>query len=85
MCASGGKSPTQELVWSWAQQNKTVGDLLKVLDQMGHARARSLFQSQGDESVRSVFVVMLSLSVMYNKNLQHLFTTVIKTCVYTLQ
>ncbi|XP_056604048.1 interleukin-1 receptor-associated kinase 3 isoform X2 [Triplophysa dalaica] len=46
-CSAGGKSPTQELIWSWAQQNKTVGDLLKVLDQMGHVRARSLFfQSQ---------------------------------------
>ncbi|KAI7791819.1 Irak3 protein [Triplophysa rosa] len=45
-CSTGGKSPTQELMWSWAQQNKTVGDLLKVLDQMGHVRARSLFQSK---------------------------------------
>ncbi|XP_051974786.1 interleukin-1 receptor-associated kinase 3 isoform X2 [Xyrauchen texanus] len=43
--AAAGKSPTQELMWSWAQQNKTVGDLLKVLDDMGHVRARSLFQS----------------------------------------
>ncbi|XP_048013338.1 interleukin-1 receptor-associated kinase 3 isoform X2 [Megalobrama amblycephala] len=46
MYAAAGKSPTQELMWSWAQQNKTVGDLLKVLDEMGHVRARSLFQSQ---------------------------------------
>ncbi|XP_051543998.1 interleukin-1 receptor-associated kinase 3-like [Myxocyprinus asiaticus] len=42
---AAGKSPTQELMWSWAQQNKTVGDLLKVLDDMGHVRAKSLFQS----------------------------------------
>lgn len=46
MYAVAGKSPTKELMWSWAQQNKTVEDLLKVLDEMGHARARSLFQSQ---------------------------------------
>ncbi|XP_051976762.1 interleukin-1 receptor-associated kinase 3-like [Xyrauchen texanus] len=46
MYATAGKSPTQELMWSWAQQNKTVGDLLKVLDDMGHVHARSLFQSQ---------------------------------------
>ncbi|KAK2892855.1 hypothetical protein Q8A67_012843 [Cirrhinus molitorella] len=46
MYVAAGKSPTQEIVWLWAQQNKTVGDLLKVLDEMGHARARSLFQSQ---------------------------------------
>ncbi|XP_073694798.1 interleukin-1 receptor-associated kinase 3 [Garra rufa] len=46
MYVAAGKSPTQELMWLWAQQNKTVGDLLKVLDEMGHARARSLFQSQ---------------------------------------
>uniref|UniRef100_A0A8C1RVB6 Interleukin-1 receptor-associated kinase 3-like n=1 Tax=Cyprinus carpio TaxID=7962 RepID=A0A8C1RVB6_CYPCA len=48
MYVAAGKSPTQELMWLWAQQNKTVGDLLKVLDEMGHARARSLFQSQGN-------------------------------------
>jgi len=48
MYVAAGKSPTQELMWSWAQQNKRVGDLLKVLDEMGHARATSLFQSQGN-------------------------------------
>ncbi|TRY57522.1 hypothetical protein DNTS_023475 [Danionella cerebrum] len=32
---TAGKSPTQELMWGWAQKNKTVGDLLKVLDEMG--------------------------------------------------
>ncbi|KAL2087334.1 hypothetical protein ACEWY4_016162 [Coilia grayii] len=42
---AAGKSPTQELLWSWAQQNKTVGDLLRVLEDMGHRRALSLFQS----------------------------------------
>ncbi|XP_063067520.1 interleukin-1 receptor-associated kinase 3 [Engraulis encrasicolus] len=44
---AAGKSPTQELLWSWAQQNKTVGDLLRVLEDMGHQRALSLFQSPG--------------------------------------
>ncbi|XP_067247889.1 interleukin-1 receptor-associated kinase 3 [Chanodichthys erythropterus] len=53
MYAAAGKSPTQELVWSWAQQNKTVGDLLKVLDEMGHVRARSLFQSQDSRVLKS--------------------------------
>lgn len=48
MYVAAGKSPTQELMWSWAQKNKRVGDLLKVLDEMGHARATSLFQSQGN-------------------------------------
>ncbi|CAB1346398.1 unnamed protein product [Coregonus sp. 'balchen'] len=42
-----GKSPTRELIWSWAQQNKTVGDLLKVLEDMGHYRALQLFMPQG--------------------------------------
>uniref|UniRef100_A0A672K1V9 Interleukin-1 receptor-associated kinase 3-like n=1 Tax=Sinocyclocheilus grahami TaxID=75366 RepID=A0A672K1V9_SINGR len=54
MYVAAGKSPSQELMWLWAQQNKTVGDLLKVLDEMGHARARSLFQSQGN-----IFIVRL--------------------------
>ncbi|XP_062384199.1 interleukin-1 receptor-associated kinase 3 [Sardina pilchardus] len=47
MREAAGKSPTQELLWSWAQQNKTVGDLLRVLEDMGHWRALSLFQSTG--------------------------------------
>uniref|UniRef100_A0A674A5E3 Interleukin-1 receptor-associated kinase 3 n=1 Tax=Salmo trutta TaxID=8032 RepID=A0A674A5E3_SALTR len=34
-----GKSPTRELIWSWAQQNKTVGDLVNVLEDMGHYRS----------------------------------------------
>uniref|UniRef100_A0A8C8IX28 Protein kinase domain-containing protein n=1 Tax=Oncorhynchus tshawytscha TaxID=74940 RepID=A0A8C8IX28_ONCTS len=41
-----GKSPTRELIWSWAQQNKTVGDLVKVLEDMGHYRALQLFIPQ---------------------------------------
>ncbi|XP_058630091.1 interleukin-1 receptor-associated kinase 3 isoform X2 [Onychostoma macrolepis] len=50
---AAGKSPTQELMWLWSQQNKTVGDLLKVLDEMGHTRARSLFQSQDSCMLKS--------------------------------
>ncbi|XP_042595267.1 interleukin-1 receptor-associated kinase 3-like [Cyprinus carpio] len=53
MYVAAGKSPTQELMWLWAQQNKTVGDLLKVLDEMGHTRARSLFQSQDSRKLKS--------------------------------
>ncbi|XP_053319219.1 interleukin-1 receptor-associated kinase 3 isoform X2 [Spea bombifrons] len=45
--AEQGKSRTRELLWSWAQKNKTVGDLLMVLHMMGHERAIHLFNSQG--------------------------------------
>uniref|UniRef100_A0AAZ3P9L2 Protein kinase domain-containing protein n=1 Tax=Oncorhynchus tshawytscha TaxID=74940 RepID=A0AAZ3P9L2_ONCTS len=48
-----GKSPTRELIWSWAQQNKTVGDLVKVLEDMGHYRALQLFIPQGKHSTLS--------------------------------
>ncbi|KAG9280305.1 interleukin-1 receptor-associated kinase 3 [Astyanax mexicanus] len=44
MHAAAGRSPTHEMVWSWAQQNKTVGDLIRVLEEMGHYRALNLFQ-----------------------------------------
>nr|CFV75252.2 interleukin-1 receptor-associated kinase 3 [Oncorhynchus mykiss] len=43
-----GKSPTRELIWAWAQQNKTVGDLVKVLEDMCHYRALQLFSPQVD-------------------------------------
>ncbi|XP_057711727.1 interleukin-1 receptor-associated kinase 3 [Corythoichthys intestinalis] len=43
---AGGRSPTRELLWSWAQQNSQVRDLLKVLQDMGHFRAMQLFQDQ---------------------------------------
>ncbi|MCJ8743384.1 hypothetical protein PDJAM_G00093410 [Pangasius djambal] len=43
--AAAGKSPTHELLWSWAQQNKTVADLMRVLEDMGHYRALDLFRS----------------------------------------
>nr|DBA31093.1 TPA: hypothetical protein GDO54_007001 [Pyxicephalus adspersus] len=42
--AEQGKSRTKELVWSWAHKNKTVGDLLTVLQEMGQQRAISLFR-----------------------------------------
>ncbi|XP_039625651.1 interleukin-1 receptor-associated kinase 3 isoform X1 [Polypterus senegalus] len=48
-----GKSQTRELLWQWAQRNKTVGDLLLVLKDMGHQRAISLFM-QGDSVSFSV-------------------------------
>ncbi|KAJ8373632.1 hypothetical protein SKAU_G00042120 [Synaphobranchus kaupii] len=41
---AAGKSPTSELLWSWAQKNKTVGDLLRVLEDMGHERALHVFR-----------------------------------------
>ncbi|XP_029902206.1 interleukin-1 receptor-associated kinase 3 [Myripristis murdjan] len=41
-----GRSPTSELLWSWAQQNKRVQDLISVLQDMGHCRALKLFLDQ---------------------------------------
>ncbi|XP_066579881.1 interleukin-1 receptor-associated kinase 3 isoform X2 [Amia ocellicauda] len=55
-----GKSPTRELLWSWAQKNKTVGDLLEVLQDMGHQRAMQLFMPQGFKSAPSPENVFLS-------------------------
>ncbi|XP_017551322.1 interleukin-1 receptor-associated kinase 3 [Pygocentrus nattereri] len=51
--AAAGRSPTRELVWSWAQQNKTVGDLVRVLEDMGHYRALNIFQAQDTPNVSS--------------------------------
>ncbi|XP_021483097.2 interleukin-1 receptor-associated kinase 3 isoform X1 [Meriones unguiculatus] len=42
-----GKSGTRELLWSWAQKNKTIGDLLQVLQKMGHQRAVHLIMNHG--------------------------------------
>lgn len=42
-----GKSGTRELLWSWAQKNKTIGDLLQVLQEMGHQRAIHLVVNYG--------------------------------------
>uniref|UniRef100_A0A2R9BIU6 Interleukin-1 receptor-associated kinase 3 n=1 Tax=Pan paniscus TaxID=9597 RepID=A0A2R9BIU6_PANPA len=42
-----GKSGTRELLWSWAQKNKTIGDLLQVLQEMGHRRAIHLITNYG--------------------------------------
>ncbi|XP_017371332.1 interleukin-1 receptor-associated kinase 3 isoform X3 [Cebus imitator] len=42
-----GKSGTRELLWSWAQKNKTIGDLLQVLQEMGHHRAIHLITNHG--------------------------------------
>nr|XP_014340201.1 PREDICTED: interleukin-1 receptor-associated kinase 3 [Latimeria chalumnae] len=45
--ATRGKSRTGELLWSWAQKNKTVGDLLLILQEMDHQRAMSIFTQEG--------------------------------------
>nr|XP_035950613.1 interleukin-1 receptor-associated kinase 3 isoform X3 [Halichoerus grypus] len=42
-----GKSGTRELLWSWAQKNKTIGDLLQILQEMGHHRAIHLIVNYG--------------------------------------
>ncbi|KAM6896802.1 interleukin-1 receptor-associated kinase 3 [Lycodopsis pacificus] len=41
---AAGRSPMWELLWSWAQENPRVQDLLKVLQDMGHHRALQLLQ-----------------------------------------
>ncbi|XP_077121331.1 interleukin-1 receptor-associated kinase 3 isoform X1 [Ranitomeya variabilis] len=53
-CAEQGKSRTKELLWSWAHKNKTVGDLLKVLQEMGHQRAITIFNEINAVSCMSV-------------------------------
>ncbi|XP_062059269.1 interleukin-1 receptor-associated kinase 3 isoform X2 [Lepus europaeus] len=42
-----GKSGTRELLWSCAQKNKTIGDLLQILQEMGHHRAIHLITNHG--------------------------------------
>uniref|UniRef100_A0A665W8C2 Interleukin-1 receptor-associated kinase 3 n=1 Tax=Echeneis naucrates TaxID=173247 RepID=A0A665W8C2_ECHNA len=42
---AAGRSPSRELLWTWAQQNARVKDLLRVLQDMGHYRALQLFQN----------------------------------------
>uniref|UniRef100_A0AAQ4PP30 Protein kinase domain-containing protein n=1 Tax=Gasterosteus aculeatus aculeatus TaxID=481459 RepID=A0AAQ4PP30_GASAC len=36
---AAGRSPTSELLWSWAQENPRLLDLVKLLQEMGHQRA----------------------------------------------
>ncbi|XP_042367488.1 interleukin-1 receptor-associated kinase 3 [Plectropomus leopardus] len=48
---AAGRSPTRELLWSWAQENSRVQDLQRVLQDMGHLRALQLFQGQTSEPV----------------------------------
>ncbi|XP_029317939.1 interleukin-1 receptor-associated kinase 3 [Cottoperca gobio] len=50
---ASGRSPTRELLWSWAQENSRVQDLLNVLRDMGHLRALQLFTGQAQESSAS--------------------------------
>ncbi|XP_028935228.1 interleukin-1 receptor-associated kinase 3 isoform X2 [Ornithorhynchus anatinus] len=45
---TSGRSGTRELLWSWAQKNKTVGDLLQVLEDMGHQRAIDCLTNPGE-------------------------------------
>lgn len=47
-----GKSGTRELLWSWAQKNKTIGDLLEILQEMGHQRAIHLITTYGEYALR---------------------------------
>ncbi|XP_038170690.1 interleukin-1 receptor-associated kinase 3 isoform X2 [Arvicola amphibius] len=49
-----GKSGTRELLWSWAQKNKTIGDLLQILQEMGHQRAVHLITNYGARAHPSV-------------------------------
>ncbi|XP_029016933.1 interleukin-1 receptor-associated kinase 3 isoform X2 [Betta splendens] len=56
---AAGRSPTREMLWSWAQQNKTVLDLLTVLQDMGHHRALQLFHSQLQSHLQAMNDTML--------------------------
>lgn len=51
---AAGRSPTRELLWSWAQENSRVQDLLKVLQDMGHLRALQLFQGQAPGQLQTI-------------------------------
>uniref|UniRef100_A0A8C0DHR3 Interleukin-1 receptor-associated kinase 3 n=1 Tax=Balaenoptera musculus TaxID=9771 RepID=A0A8C0DHR3_BALMU len=51
-----GKSGTRELLWSWAQKNKTIGDLLQILQEMGHHRAIHLIATYGNVTVDNVLI-----------------------------
>ncbi|ELK02470.1 Interleukin-1 receptor-associated kinase 3, partial [Pteropus alecto] len=51
-----GKSGTRELLWSWAQKNKTVGDLLQILQEMGHHRAIHLIANHANVTVDNVLI-----------------------------
>lgn len=44
---AAGRSPTSELLWSWAQENPRLLDLVKLLQEMGHQRALQLLQGPG--------------------------------------
>ncbi|KAG7261822.1 hypothetical protein CRUP_033733, partial [Coryphaenoides rupestris] len=50
---AAGKSPARELLWSWAQQNHTVADLIQVLQDMGHHWALQLLVQQVPNSAGS--------------------------------
>ncbi|XP_059904479.1 interleukin-1 receptor-associated kinase 3-like isoform X1 [Gadus macrocephalus] len=45
---AAGRSPARELLWTWAQQNPTVADLVRVLEDMGHHWALQLFVQPGE-------------------------------------
>uniref|UniRef100_A0A8C5AY50 Protein kinase domain-containing protein n=1 Tax=Gadus morhua TaxID=8049 RepID=A0A8C5AY50_GADMO len=55
---AAGRSPARELLWTWAQQNPTVADLVRVLEDMGHHWALQLFVQYADVS----YLLHLSLS-----------------------
>lgn len=59
-----GKSGTRELLWSWAQKNKTIGDLLQILQEMGHHRAIHLIVNHG----KHFMILMMWLSVHFIEN-----------------
>lgn len=56
-----GKSGTRELLWSWAQKNKTIGDLLQVLHEMGHQRAIHLIMNYGEHVFISILWGLITL------------------------
>uniref|UniRef100_A0A7N8XC82 Interleukin-1 receptor-associated kinase 3 n=1 Tax=Mastacembelus armatus TaxID=205130 RepID=A0A7N8XC82_9TELE len=61
---AAGRSPTRELLWSWAQQNTRVQDLLKELQDMGHHRALQLFHSQAQANTVHLLSFKCNLSIL---------------------
>ncbi|KAG8514131.1 Interleukin-1 receptor-associated kinase 3 [Galemys pyrenaicus] len=62
-----GKSGSRELLWSWAQKNKTIGDLLQILQEMGHQRAIQLITNNGEYFIFDVTLCSFGTAVNPSK------------------
>uniref|UniRef100_F7FQL3 Interleukin 1 receptor associated kinase 3 n=1 Tax=Monodelphis domestica TaxID=13616 RepID=F7FQL3_MONDO len=67
-----GKSGTRELLWSWAQKNKTIGDLLQILQEMGHERAINLIVNHGKpDKRRNLYITFQEIFRENNPDILH--------------